>query len=48
MAQATGQKILRKKEAKLNNFFILDSGILLDFEDLKPDILVINDFAAKK
>ena len=40
MVQATGQKILRKKEVKLNNFFILgsgifmtlDSGILVDFE----------------
>ena len=40
MAQATGQRILGKKEVKLNNFFTLgsgifvtlDYGILLDFE----------------
>ena len=40
MGQATGQRILRKKEVKLNNFFIygsgifvtIDSGILVDFE----------------
>ena len=40
MVQATGQRTLRKKEVKLNNFFTLgsgifvtlDYGILLDFE----------------
>ncbi len=40
MVQVIGQRILRKKEVKLNNFFILGSGIfmtadpkiLLDFE----------------
>ena len=40
MVQATGQRTLRKKEVKLNNFFTLGSGIfvtlysgfLLDFE----------------
>ena len=41
MVQATGQRILRKKEVKINNFFTLgsgifvtlDYGILLDFEE---------------
>ena len=43
MVQATGQRTLRKKEVKLNNFFTLgsgifvtlDYGILLDFEGRK-------------
>ena len=52
MVQATGQRILRKKEVKLNNFFTLgsgifvtlDYGILLDFEvdKLKAKILKLN------